>query len=52
MGTTDFLRARLDQLIDLKHPLAAWSTGLPWAAIEAAMASKLVRQALPPRGPG
>jgi IS5 family transposase len=47
MATDDFFRARLDGMIDLKHPLAVLATRLPWAAIEAAVASKLARQALP-----
>jgi IS5 family transposase len=47
MATDDFFRARLDAMIDLKHPLAVLSTRLPWAAIEAAVAPKLARQALP-----
>ena len=47
MGTPDFFRSRLDAMIDLKHPLAVLATRLPWAAIEAALAVKLSRQALP-----
>ena len=47
MATNDFFRARLDAMVDLKHPLAVLSTRLPWAAIEAAVAPKLARQALP-----
>ncbi len=47
MATDDFFRARLDAMIDLKHPLAVLCTRLPWAAIEAAVAPKLARQALP-----
>jgi transposase, IS5 family len=47
MATDDFFRARLDAMIDLKHPLAVLATRLPWAAIEAAVAPKLARQALP-----
>ena len=46
MATDDFFRARLDAMIDLKHPLAVLSTRLPWAAIEAAVVPKLSRQAL------
>ena len=41
MSTPDFFRARLDQMIDLRHPLAVLATRLPWAAIEAAVAPKL-----------
>ena len=47
MTTDDFFRARLDTMIDLKHPLAVLSTRLQWAAIEAAVAPKLARQVLP-----
>ena len=47
MATDDFFRARLDAMIDLKHPLAVLSTRLPWAAIEVAVAPKLARQVLP-----
>ena len=47
MATDDFFRARLDAMIDLKHPLAVLSTRLPWAAIKAAVAPKLARQVLP-----
>ena len=47
MATDDFFRARLDAMIDLKHPLAVLATRLPWAAIEVAVAPKLARQVLP-----
>jgi transposase, IS5 family len=47
MSTNDFFRSRLDQMIDLRHPLAVLATRLPWAAIEAAVVPKLARQALP-----
>ena len=47
MSTHDFFRSRLDQMIDLRHPLAVPATRLPWAAIEAAVAPKVTRQALP-----
>lgn len=47
MTTPDFFRARLDQMIDLRHPLAVLATRLPWAAIEAAVAPKLAHQARP-----
>lgn len=47
MTTPDFFRSRLDQMIDLKHPLAVLASRLPWAAIEAAVAPKLVHQAKP-----
>jgi IS5 family transposase len=41
MSTPDFFRARLDQMIDLRHPLAVLASRLPWAAIEATLAPKL-----------
>ena len=47
MSTPDFFRSRLDQMIDLRHPLAVLATRLPWASIEAAVAPKLARQAQP-----
>jgi transposase, IS5 family len=45
MSTPDFFRSRLDQMIDLKHPLAVLATRLPWASIEAALTPKLAPQA-------
>ena len=47
MTTPDFFRARLDQMIDLKQPLAVLAARLPWAAIEAALEPKLAHQAKP-----
>ena len=47
MGTLDFFRLRLDQMIDLRHPMAVLSTRLPWAAIEAVIAPKCAHQAKP-----
>jgi IS5 family transposase len=47
MATEDFFRSRLDQMIDLRHPLAVLATRLPWAAIETAVAPKLAHQAKP-----
>ncbi len=41
MATDDFFRARLDQMIDLRHPLAVLAQGMPWAQIEAALAPAL-----------
>ena len=41
MSTPDFFRSRLDQMIDLQHPLAVLPTRLPWAVIKAAVAPKL-----------
>ena len=30
MATDDFFRARLDQMIDLRHPLAVLARRMPW----------------------
>ena len=38
MTTPDFFRARLDAMIDLRHPLAVLATRMPWAEIESALA--------------
>ncbi len=35
--TADFFRARLDQMIDLKHPLAVLAKRMPWEQIEQAL---------------
>jgi hypothetical protein len=33
MATDDFFRAWLDQMIDMRHPLAVLATRMPWAQI-------------------
>lgn len=38
MATTDFFRARLDAMIDLRHPLAVLATRMPWSQIESNLA--------------
>ena len=38
MQTVDFFRARLDVMIDLRHPLAVLTTRLPWLQLEAELA--------------
>ena len=38
MSTPDCFRSRLDQMIDLRHPLAVLAARLPWAAIEVVVA--------------
>jgi transposase, IS5 family len=38
MATDDFFRARLDGMLDLRHPLAVLASRMPWAEIEAALA--------------
>ena len=47
MSTPDFFRSLLDQMIDLRHPLAVLSTRLPWASIEAAVTPKRAHQVKP-----
>jgi IS5 family transposase len=44
MATDDFFRARLDQMIDLRHPLAVLANRMPWAQIEAALAPAFARK--------
>ena len=44
MATDDFFRARLDQMIDLRHPLAVLAKRMPWAQIEAALAPALAHR--------
>ena len=38
MATDDFFRSRLDQMIDLRHPLAVLASRMPWSQIEASLA--------------
>jgi IS5 family transposase len=35
MATDDFFRARLEQMIDLRHPLAVLARRMPWQTLEA-----------------
>lgn len=42
--TADFFRARLDQMIDLRHPLAVLGRRMPWGQIEAALAPLLAHK--------
>jgi IS5 family transposase len=42
--THDFFRSRLEQMIDLKHPLAVLAGRLPWAQIEAELAPFFARR--------
>ena len=44
MATDDFFRARLDQMIDLRHPLAVLAPRMPWAQIQAALAPALAHK--------
>lgn len=43
-ATEDFFRARLDHMIDLRHPLAVLSTRMPWQQIEAAVSHRFSRK--------
>lgn len=45
--TDDFFRARLDSMIDMRHPLVLLASRLPWPAIEAALAPKFAHQDRP-----
>ena len=44
MSTADFFRARLDSMIDMRHPLAVLATRIPWAKIEAGLAPLLAHK--------
>jgi len=41
--TDDFFRARTDQMIDLRHPLAVLAQRLPWEHLEQALAPYFAR---------
>jgi IS5 family transposase len=41
--TDDFFRSRLDQMIDLKHPLAVLGNRMPWVQIETVLAPAFAR---------
>jgi IS5 family transposase len=47
MAIDDFFRARLDQMIDLRHPLAVLAGRMPWSQIEAALAPAFERKNRP-----
>jgi len=42
--TDDFFRSGLEQMIDLRHPLAMLAQRMPWQAIEAALAPALAHK--------
>ena len=44
MATDDFFRSRLDQMIDLRHPLAVLAGRIPWLALEASLAPSLAHR--------
>jgi IS5 family transposase len=45
MSTPDFFRARLDGMVDLRHPLVVLTGRLPWAQIEQVLAPHFERKA-------
>ena len=44
-STDDFFRSRLDQMIDLRHPLAVLASLMPWQEIESSLAHRFARAA-------
>jgi IS5 family transposase len=42
--TDDFFRARLEQMIDLKHPLAVLGSRIPWSSLESTLGSAFARK--------
>ena len=40
----DFFRNRLDQMIDLRHPLAVLANRMPWQEFEASLPQRWARQ--------
>jgi transposase, IS5 family len=44
MATDDFFRARLETIIDMRHPLAVLTTRMPWLEIEASLAPLLAHR--------
>ncbi len=45
MATDDFFRARLDGMVDPRHPLAVLARRMPWVQIEASLAPLFARKA-------
>ena len=45
MATDDFFRARLDGMVDARHPLAVLARRMPWAQIESTLAPLFARKA-------
>jgi hypothetical protein len=44
-ATEDFFRLRLDQMIDLRHPLAVLASRMPWQELEARLSHLFMRKA-------
>ena len=51
-ATDDFFRARIDQMIDLRHPLAVLASRMPWQEIEAGVAHRFATHSHVKRGIG
>jgi IS5 family transposase len=49
MATDDFFRARLQTMLDLRHPLAVLACRLPWPGIKAALAAKFACEERAPK---
>ena len=43
-GSDDFFHSRIDQMIDLRHPLAVLASHMPWQEIEASLVKQLARE--------
>ena len=44
-STVDFFRSRLDQMIDLRDPLAVLASRMPWQEFEGSLAHRFARAA-------
>ena len=44
MATDDFFRSRLDQMIDLRHPLVVLASRMPWCQLETVLSPAFARQ--------
>ncbi|MCX7231628.1 MAG: transposase, partial [Burkholderiales bacterium] len=44
IDASDFFRGRIDQMIDLRHPLAVLASRMPWQEIEASLDSQFARR--------
>lgn len=44
-ATDDFFRARIDQMIDLRHPLSVLASRMPWQELEANVSHLFMRKA-------
>ena len=43
-GGDDLFLSRIDQMMDLRHPLAVLASHMPWQEIEASLAKQLARE--------